>query len=61
MPLPSGGCPRFVLVSETKNASKKKTREKPATESEGIDIKLVSIREILSRDRHTTDDLIDSE
>lgn len=50
-----GGCPRFVPVEKKKKKKEDSTAKRPA-ESAGIDIQLVSIRDILSRDRHKTDD-----
>lgn len=57
-----GGCPRFEPVSKNgkkklskKGAEEGETKAKKPAESSGIDIKLISIRDILSRDRHKTD------
>jgi len=58
-----GGCPRFVPIAQGSKTKAKKTEEKakrPAS-APGIDIKLVTIRDILSRDRHKTDTIPDEE
>lgn len=59
-----GGCPRFVPIEKSRGKKKKDSNEpesKRPAESSGIDIQLVSIRDILSRDRHKTDDLEENE
>jgi hypothetical protein len=59
--VPGGGCPRFIYVKYDELKKKGRTltkddeiiKKRPA-ESIGIDIKLVSFSDILSRDRHKT-------